>query len=194
MAADERSEELKVIDRTVDYMHDLLDNVLTVSRWEAGKIAFQPTSTDVLHLCQGLVERFQAMYDATHRLEFLTKGEVLDAQVDPRLLEHILSNLLSNAFKYSPAGGTIWFTMTANEDSWVFQVKDEGIGISETDRQRLFESFHRGDNVGNIKGTGLGLSIVKQFVELHGGTIGVESQIQQGTTVTVTLPKHLPGE
>ena len=194
MAADERGEELKIIERTVDYMHDLLDNVLTVSRWEAGKIAFQPTSTDVLHLCQGLVERFQAMYDTTHRLEFITNGEFLNTQVDPRLLEHILSNLLSNAFKYSPAGGTIWLTMTANEDSLVFQVKDEGIGISQADRQHLFESFHRGNNVENIKGTGLGLSIVKQFVDLHGGTVEVESQIQQGTIVTVILPKHLPGE
>jgi signal transduction histidine kinase len=188
MAAEDRGEELKVIERTVDYMRDLLDNVLTVSRWEAGKIEFRPTPTNVLHLCQHLMKRFQTMHDATHRLEFITNGEFLDAQVDPRLLEHILSNLLSNAFKYSPAGGTVWFTVTANVDSLVFQVKDEGIGISEADQQRLFESFHRGDNVGNIKGTGLGLSIVEQFIGLHGGDITVESVLNQGTNLTVTLP------
>jgi signal transduction histidine kinase len=188
MSPEQRFDELQVIERTVDYMSTLLENVLMVSRQEAGKIVFCPEMANVPQLCQKLVERFQAMSEETHMIEFSTEGDCVQASVDPKLLEHILSNLLSNAIKYSPAGGTISFELIGNTDELIFRVKDEGLGISEADQQHLFESFHRGDNVGNIKGTGLGLSIVKQLVELHGGTISVESEVNKGTTVTVVLP------
>ncbi len=194
MDEDNRQEELGVIERTVDYMHELLENVLTLSRWEAGKITVHPEPTNVTQWGQRLTERFQATCEKTHTLEFSYNGTAEPAFLDQKILEHVFSNVLSNAIKYSPAGGTVKFVCIEEPDILRFRVTDEGIGIPEKDQQHLFESFHRGANVENIKGTGLGLSIVKQFVELHGGTITVESELQHGTTVTVTFPKHLPEE
>lgn len=188
MSAQERHEELLVIEKTVEQMNELLDNVLTVSRWEAGKIKFEPTKIEVRPFCQRLIERFQAMCEPTHVIQFAPKHETDHITVDPTLFEHILSNLLSNAIKYSPAGGTVVFEMSSDQDTISFRVSDQGIGISEADQQALFETFHRGNNVGNIKGTGLGLSIVKRFVDLHHGTIQAESELNKGTTFTVTIP------
>jgi signal transduction histidine kinase len=95
---------------------------------------------------------------------------------DENLLRHIFSNLLSNAFKYSPQGQEVLFHVREEGGGVVFDVIDQGIGIPASEIAHLFESFHRASNVGNIPGTGLGLSIVKKSVELHGGTIEVTSQ------------------
>ena len=109
--------------------------------------------------------------------------------MDEKLLRHILSNLLSNAIKYSPSGGTVHFDLVCEEEV-IFRVQDEGIGIPEADRANLFDSFHRASNVGTISGTGLGLAIVKKSVDLHGGTIAVNSEVGVGTTFIVTIPLH----
>jgi signal transduction histidine kinase len=103
-------------------------------------------------------------------------------------LGHIIGNLLSNAAKYSPSGSTVLFDLRVQPDQAVFRIQDEGIGIPQADQARLFEPFHRAHNVGTIRGNGLGLAIVKQAVDLHSGTISVESVEGAGTTFTVTLP------
>jgi signal transduction histidine kinase len=95
---------------------------------------------------------------------------------------------LSNAIKYSPTSTTVKFELVCQNDLAIFYVQDSGIGIPLEDQQHLFESFHRAKNVGNIPGTGLGLSIVKRSVDLHGGYITVESEVEVGTTFTVTIP------
>jgi signal transduction histidine kinase len=108
--------------------------------------------------------------------------------MDEKLLLHILINLLTNAIKYSPKNTTVHFGCYCEEKEVTFEVQDEGIGIPPEDQQRLFESFHRAKNVGNIPGTGLGLAIVQKSVELHGGKITLESEVGVGTTFRVTLP------
>jgi PAS domain S-box-containing protein len=108
--------------------------------------------------------------------------------MDEKLLRQILENLLTNALKYSPSGSPIEFTLSYSTAQAVFQIRDQGIGIPEEDRQRLFEAFHRATNVGTIAGTGLGLAIVKKCVDLHKGQIVLESEVGVGTTFTVTLP------
>jgi signal transduction histidine kinase len=100
----------------------------------------------------------------------------------------VLGNLLSNAIKYSPAGSPVRLHLEATPEALTMMVADEGIGIPEGDQARLFESFHRARNVGNVEGTGLGLSIVKQCIELHGGTIDFESTAGRGSTFIVVLP------
>jgi len=103
-------------------------------------------------------------------------------------LRQILSNLLSNAIKHSPKGSTVCFEASCQNGEVIFQIRDQGIGIPLEDQQRLFESFHRANNVGTIPGTGLGLAIVKKSVDLHGGQITVDSKVGVGTTFTVRLP------
>ena len=108
--------------------------------------------------------------------------------LDEKLLRHILSNLLSNALKYSPLNSTVDFEVAFQDREVIFKIQDWGIGISPEDQTHVFESFHRGTNVGTIPGTGLGLAIVKKCVDLQGGNIMVNSEVGVGTVFTVRLP------
>ncbi|MCC5653980.1 PAS domain S-box protein [Nostoc sp. XA013] len=108
--------------------------------------------------------------------------------VDQKLLQPILRNLLSNAVKYSPSDSTIDLVVSCQDGKAIFQIKDQGIGISVADQKRLFKPFHRGTNVGNIPGNGLGLALVKKLVDMHGGQISVASEVGVGTTFTIALP------
>jgi len=110
--------------------------------------------------------------------------------VDGKLLSHILVNLLGNALKYSPPDSEVKCIASADGESLRFSVIDRGIGIPAADLPRLFESFHRGTNVGNIQGTGIGLHIVKECVHLHRGSIEVDSAAGSGATFHVQL--HAP--
>jgi len=107
-----------------------------------------------------------------------------------------LTNLLSNATKYSPEGSTVLFELALEKTTVILNIKDEGIGIPDEDQERLFEAFHRANNVGTIPGTGLGLAIVQKCVEQHNGSITVNSAIGAGTTFTIILPvkgaKNIP--
>ena len=100
----------------------------------------------------------------------------------------ILSNLVSNAIKYSADHTFIYVDVACRSDSIVLQVEDRGIGIPQETQQQLFKEFHRATNVGSVPGTGLGLSIVKQCVDLHQGTIIVESAVDVGSTFIINLP------
>jgi signal transduction histidine kinase len=108
--------------------------------------------------------------------------------LDEKLLYHILSNLIGNAIKYSPKGGTIRFDLYCVQGEAIFRIQDEGIGIPEKDQDNLFTSFHRATNVEKIPGNGLGLAIVKQYVDLYGGEISFVSKQGVGTTFIVSLP------
>jgi signal transduction histidine kinase len=112
--------------------------------------------------------------------------------MDPKLLRRALTNLLYNAVKYSPSQKQVTFELACSPDyGAIIRIKDQGIGIPEDDLHRLFDSFHRAANVGTIPGTGLGLVIAKEAIELHGGTITVQSQVGIGTTFTIALPLQL---
>ncbi len=188
MPEEKRNEHLKAIEHEVERMADILNNVLVLTKAEAANFQFHPACINVNTFCQSIVEKFNTMSATTHPITFSTTGEHIEMSVDPKLLEPILSNLLSNAIKYSPAGGSIRFELIQQNEEVLFQIHDEGIGISKEDQQHLFEAFYRGENVNEIQGSGLGLLIVKQFVELHDGTISVESKAGKGTTFTVKLP------
>jgi signal transduction histidine kinase len=104
------------------------------------------------------------------------------------MLEHILMNLVGNAIKYSPAGSDVTVQIRREGDTAVISVSDRGIGIPESDVVRIFQPFHRGQNVGSRSGSGLGLPIVKQSLDALGGEISVKSRVGQGTTFTVRIP------
>ncbi len=190
MSAEKKLEQLDIIEDAVGKMTDLLNDVLLLVKVESHQFHFRPTRLDVAAFCRDLADQFRAMCVETHVLEFSAQGEGFEASVDPKLLHHIFSNLLSNAIKYSPNGGTIRFDILREEGmpTMRFRVQDEGIGIAPGDLEHLFDAFHRGGNVSEIKGTGLGLWIVKQFVELHGGALDVESELGRGSAFTIRLP------
>lgn len=169
-------------------MAQLLDEALLIGKADSGKLPFQPAPLSLRQFCHQLVEKFELGIGDKHQLIFTTQGELSGSLWDEGLLQHILSNLLSNAIKYSSVGSTVRFELIAQEKNILFRIQDQGIGISPTDQKLLFEPFHRAKNVGKIPGTGLGLAIVKRCAEAHGGQVEVESEVNVGTTFTVTLP------
>lgn len=164
-----------------------LDDMLVINQAETGKLKFQPGLLDLENFCGKIVREIQAIADKGHTITFTVSGHT-SACLDEKLLRPILTNLLLNAIKYSPADSNIEFDLICQDGKAILQIKDSGIGIRVDDQARLFTSFYRGSNVGNIEGIGLGLSIVKQCVDLHGGEISIESEVGVGTKVTVTLP------
>ena len=114
------------------------------------------------------------------------------ADADEQLLGHIFTNLLSNAVKYSEAGASVQFKVGREDANACCIIRDEGIGISKDDQNKLFTAFYRGANVGSRSGTGLGLVLVKRCVELHHGQVRIQSAIAKGTTVTIRLPVFEP--
>jgi signal transduction histidine kinase len=179
---------LRRIQTSVQHMTSLLNDVLVIGKADAGKLEFKPARLDLVKFCGELVEEMQLSAGAKHTLTFASQVKSAPASMDENLLRHIVSNLFSNAIKYSPQGGEVQCTLTCQADQAILQVKDQGIGIPLEDQAHLFETFHRASNIRNIPGTGLGLAIVKRSVDAHGGTINVSSQVGVGTTVTVTLP------
>jgi PAS domain S-box-containing protein len=188
LAEEKRLHHLHRIQASVKNMTHLLEDVLIIGKAEAGKLEFNPESLDLERFCRDLVEEIQLSAGAKHTISFAGPSESASACMDTKLLRHILTNLLSNAIKYSPQADAVQFGLSLREDEAVFQIADRGIGIPPEARGRLYETFHRARNVGNIPGTGLGMAIVKKSVDLHGGTITFTSEIGAGTTFTVCLP------
>lgn len=188
LSEEKKLEHLNRIETYVGHTTKLLDEILLLNQAEAGKLQFKPALMDLASFCENLVNEIQ-FGASDHNLVFecnCTANNTV-ATVDEKLLRQILTNLLSNAIKYSPDGGEVNFNLTLTEDGAIFKVKDSGIGIPPEDQKQLFESFHRAKNVGTIQGTGLGLSIVKKCAQLHGGDVTVESEVDKGTTFTVTI-------
>ncbi len=179
------NEHIGRIKSSVDYVTKLLDEVLTISRVESGKITFEPELVDLYEFCSQIVNDVKSIYREERGFIFNFQPDEKDFNIDRKLLKFILTNLLSNAFKYTPQNGKIKFSIIKEENYLIFEVSDEGIGIPENDKQHLFEPFFRCSNSGEISGTGLGLSIVKQSVELHKGEINVNSKLGEGSVFTV---------
>jgi signal transduction histidine kinase len=171
----------------VERMTKMLDNVLTIGRAEAQMLEFNPAPTDLPGFCEGLAAEMRLAAGGGHRLEYSYEGARHPVAVDEKLLRHVLVNLISNAIKYSPQGGPVEFRVRHEAGEATFEVADRGIGIPPEDQPRLFETFHRARNVGNIVGTGLGLAIVRKSLDLHGGTIRFESAPGHGTRFHVAI-------
>ncbi|HSM81085.1 MAG TPA: CBS domain-containing protein [Nodosilinea sp.] len=180
---------LKRIQTSVHHVIGLLNDVLTVGKAEAGKLACQPEPLDLKQFCQELVEEVQfAQLPPATPIEFEATGTDFQVLADEKLLRHALINLLSNAVKYSPDHTPVQLELDCTTPHTTVRVIDHGIGIPPEDQVKLFEAFHRANNVGNISGTGLGLVIAKRSVEAHQGQISFVSAAGVGTTFTVVLP------
>ncbi len=181
------NDHIERIKKSVDYVTKLLDEVLTMSRVESGKIIFQPELINLFEFCSEIFNDVKSIYKDDRNFFFNFQPDEKEFKVDRKLLKFILSNLLSNACKYSLQNGKIELDVFKYENHLIFEVRDEGIGIPENDRQHLFEPFFRCSNSSEVSGTGLGLSIVKQSVELHNGEISVNSKLGEGSIFTVKL-------
>jgi PAS domain S-box-containing protein len=188
MELSERKEQLDSISRNTRRMAGMMEEVLVLSRLDAGRLDFQPAPLDLNGFCRRIVDEVLSATGRRCSIALSLGAIPTEAQADERLLGHIFTNLLSNAVKYSEPGATVHFAVDRDNADAVCIVRDQGIGISEEDQQQLFKAFHRGSNVGTRPGTGLGLLLVKRCADLHGGNVQVSSAVSQGTTVTVRFP------
>jgi signal transduction histidine kinase len=191
---DERKQEKRnQIKSAIQRMVFLLEDIVTLNRAESGKLKLEPIPFNLVSLCQTIIDNIRV--SIRHNLIFMLSNDDACSEVcmDQRLVQLIVSNLLSNAAKYSPPGHTVYLDLKCEGDESVIQVRDEGIGIPPEEQKRLFEPFFRAGNVGAVTGTGLGLTIVKQAVEAHKGTITFESQGGIGTTFTLKIPNKVKG-
>jgi signal transduction histidine kinase len=169
-------------------MAEMMEEILVLSRLDAGKMDFTPAPLDVNNFCRRVVQEVLAATDRRCAIELSLASMPSEAEADERLLSHIFTNLLTNAVKYSNPGSTVGFVVRREDHDAVGVICDHGIGIPAADQKRLFNAFQRGSNVSDRPGSGLGLLVVKRCVNLHGGTVQLESQMGEGTTVTIRLP------
>ncbi|MBX3652594.1 MAG: PAS domain S-box protein [Ramlibacter sp.] len=190
LPADEKAELLDSIAAAVQRMSRMMDRVLLLGKADAQMLEFAPQPLDLVPLCRQFVDEAKAQHpDSASEVVTAFAPDLRRGLYDEKLLRHIFGNLLSNALKYSPGGGTVRFSVRHDDKgNTVFEVADQGIGIPADEITHLFESFHRASNVGDIQGTGLGLAIVKTAVDKHGGRIEVDSVPGEGTRFGVWLP------
>ncbi len=180
---------LDKIRSSVKSMTQLLQDVLTIGKSDAGKTTIQINRFRAVDLCKDIIEECQVIDNNAHIFELNYADKAIELESDEKQIKHIISNLVLNAAKYSPNAKTVTINLTEVNNKITFQVIDEGIGIPESDQEHLFEAFYRAGNVGAISGTGLGLAIVKKCVDLLKGEITFKSVSQVGTTFNVTIDK-----
>ena len=193
MEEDQKARHFAQIQQSVRNMIALMNEVLTIEKLNIGQLQFEPRELNLMSLCGEIMDEIIFNSEGKASIEVNVIGEPVAVTMDSSLLRQIFVNLLSNAVKYSPDGSAVDFTLEWGAKQVVLTVSDHGIGIPDEDQKRLFEPFHRARNVSEISGTGLGLSIAKRAVELHGGTIGFQSEVGVGTTFVVMLPVAPPG-
>ncbi len=183
---------LELADRNAQRLGGLVDDLLDVQRMEAGAVRFVHERVPLEGFLGQAVELNQS-YASRFGVRVEVAGPVPDADlfVDRERLHQIVANLITNAVKHSDSGATVRVRATADPAAVRIAVEDEGPGIAPSDRERLFEPFHRLEDARG-GGAGLGLHIVSRLVEHLGGTIAIESSLGQGATFTVTLPRERP--
>lgn len=181
---------LKRIKSSVDNLNNILNDFLSLSRLEEGRIKFKPEWFSFSSFCAGIIDEMEGLLRPGQKIEHIE--EISDDQVflDKHLLKNILFNLLSNAMKYSPPEAIIYCKNEITDQEVIIDIRDNGIGIPDTDQTHLFTRFFRASNATNIGGTGLGLNIVKRYVEVMNGVISFESQLGEGSSFKIILPKN----
>jgi signal transduction histidine kinase len=183
LSKEEIDDQLRNIFSNIERMLKLINALLLYSK------RFNPDFYDLLDICKKLIEEVKKNEGKNHDIVFNTAGDCSKVNVDEDFIKIILHNLVVNSINYSSKGSKIIIDLKCEAKQAVIRIQDNGIGIPEDYFQMQFERFHRGSNVDHVPGTGLGLSIVKRYVDLHEGKIDIESQLNAGTSVAVTIPR-----
>ncbi len=186
LTSEQMVQRLDKIQGQVNHITLIMDDVLLLSQSQRG--IFAPIAINLDALCQTIIDDLRSNPEHASRLDYRCVGPTPHLLLDQRLLRQVITNLITNALKYSPPEKQVHIVLERRGTKLVLAVCDEGIGIPAADISYLFRPFYRAGNVGKISGTGLGLAIAKEAVERHGGTIAVQSEQSVGTMFTVSLP------
>ena len=192
------SSQLMMIQRNAQRLLSLVNNLLDFRKLEMGQQKLELTNGDILDFIRSVCETFRPI--STEKgigLGYAIPNEQLYINFDSRKLQHILYNLLSNAFKFTPAGGQIAVSVAKTDTEWLsITVKDTGCGIPSRDLPHIFDRYYQSKNTADpsVTGTGIGLHLTKEYLQLHGGSITVNSKLGEGTTFTAFLPTNIKME
>ncbi len=185
---DKREKHVERIKNNVNDLTSILNDFLSLDKLEAGKIQNNPESIDIEKAVEEIVTDLRQTCKKGQNIDLLLKNAIGSYILDKAILRHVIQNLVSNAIKYSPEDSVISIVVEKGKKGIHLNVKDQGIGIPESDQKHLFERFFRAHNSTHIQGTGLGLNLVKKYLELIGGEISFESSEGKGSTFKVFLP------
>lgn len=171
----------------VQLLNNILNDFLSLEKLEAGKVIVKKADIDLVQLAEEITEEMQMICKKNQHIVYQHTGAVGTFYLDSHLIKSSITNLISNAIKYSGEDTFIEFSTEIKDDVCTICVKDNGIGIPLEDQKNLFEPFFRAHNIGNIPGTGLGLNIVKRYVKLMGGTLDYRSAINEGALFKLTF-------
>jgi signal transduction histidine kinase len=184
-----QAEYVECILQASTHLMALIDDILDLATIEAGYMSLDLQDVDIASLMGALVEVAAERADqAGLKIEIQCPADIGTMLADTVRLRQALFNLVSNAIQFTPAGGTIVLSAERTDDEMLLSVTDTGIGIAPEDQERVFQRFERGDPNARESGTGLGLALVKSLVELHGGSVKLESAPGQGTKAICRLP------
>jgi PAS domain S-box-containing protein len=184
---EKRTRHIEKIKTSVKHLNNLLEDFLSLGKLEEGKVGAHFSEFDLQELISETIDELKGMLKENQDIHSLFEG-LSHFRSDKNLVRNILINLISNGIKFSENSGSVQVRSIVNQSGVVINIRDKGIGISTEDRDHLFSSFFRGKNAVNIQGTGLGLHIVKRYLDLLGGSIDIQSELGEGTSVYITLP------
>lgn len=186
----QQSTLIRIANKNIKILQRLINQILDFRKYENGKLGLTLIETDFSRIVGDWMESFYSVArkrDIKLTLVGPAQETPVVMAIDVEKIERVFFNLLSNAFKYTPDNGSITVSYESDGDNLTFRVADTGEGISARDLGNIFDRFYQVDRI-NPKGSGIGLSLAKAFVELHGGSISVESTLNVGTEFTVKLP------
>lgn len=178
----------------IKHLDEMVAEMLVVEKSHSGQVECHPKPVELGPLAKDVLASLQPVAEQREVVLRLKDPKGVVATLDARLVQHILSNLVSNGIRYSDAGGEVTVSLGSDDRHVTVVVRDQGMGIPDSDLPRIFETFFRGENGQTTEGSGLGLSIVKRFVDLHSGHIEVDSKVGEGTTMTISFPVGTAGQ
>jgi PAS domain S-box-containing protein len=187
--SERRDKHINRIKSKVSELTEILNDFLSLDKLEQGKVAYNPEKLELVAYISNCCEELKYVTKKGQKLIFEHKQEYCEIVIDPKVIQHVLTNLCSNAIKYSPENSLIIIELKESQQNISIAITDQGIGIPETDKKHMFERFFRANNVTNIQGTGLGLNLVKRYVELATGEIKFSSEEGKGSSFEVKFPK-----
>lgn len=185
---EKQQKHIKRIQQMVQHLSSLVNDVALINEFEQDQVILKPITLNLIEFGKILISEIKLVRKVQQKINFSYQGDEFLAKWDERILRQMLSHLLSNAIKFSPADSEIDLKLIQQQDTIQFQVQDRGIGILAENQEKIFDPFYRGDNIGTIQGEGVGLAIVKKCVNLYGGQILLKTELNKGTIFIITLP------
>lgn len=185
----ETEQELKMSMKNGKYLLQLVNEILDLSKLDHGQLSIIKKKQDVIPILKGIIESFKKYAKENKQTIYITHSSTkILIDTDRDMFEKMMINLVSNAIKYSTSTGEIHITVKEYKESVSIIVTDSGIGIAPSDIGSIFKRYYQVDSKGSVSGTGIGLAIVKEFIELHDGSITVQSTIGKGSSFELSFP------